>query len=170
MVGIPWCWGFLSTNKFSYSWWKLRKPEAHFCTIWSCIFLKNVESQTWKRGRERSWWDGGGIAQEIARQREHSCDGEKPKSHFGQPKLLEKLTTCTAPQTKEQGMFTWRSGGKSARTDGVAPALLSHLRRLRPLQKPRDLWGAVSCALPLCCRKMHLHLPCTRRAALVLYI
>lgn len=81
----------------------------------------------------------GGIAQEIARQREHSCDGEKPKSHFGQPKLLEKLTTCTAPQTKEQGMFTWRSGGKSARTDGVAPALLSHLRRLRPLQKPRDL-------------------------------
>lgn len=112
----------------------------------------------------------GGIAQEIAIQREHSCDGEKPKSHFGQPKLLEKLTTCTAPQTKEQGMFTWRSGGKSARTDGVAPALLSHLRRLRPLQKPRDLWGAVSCALPLCCRKMHLHLPCTRRAALVLYI
>lgn len=79
MVGIPWCWGFLSTNKFSYSWWKPQKPETHFCTIWSCIFFKNVESQTWKRGRERSWREGGNSSRDCETERALMRRGETKK-------------------------------------------------------------------------------------------
>lgn len=74
-------------------------------------------------------------------------------------------------QQKRRAFFTWSRGSSSAWTDSAAPALLSHLRRLRLLQKQPDLCSAVSlvCSCSVCCRKTHLHLPYKRRAMLVLY-
>lgn len=67
-------------------------------------------------------------------------------------------------------MLNWSSGGKSAQTDSAAPALLSHLRRLRLRQEHPGLCGAVSRVYFCYVVGRCICLPYRRRAMVVLYI